>query len=537
LKRDLNRLSNEKFDLLIIGGGIHGATIAWQAALENFKVAIVEQNDFASGTSSNSQKIIHGGLRYLSSFNLSRIKQSLTERTRLMWIAPHLVNPLPCVIPVYQHGFKGKEGMIIGFKIYDYLSKDGIELPDIEKQIPNCEFLSNNKVLKIIPDLDSSKLVGGAKWSDGFCFNTERLIISFIKSAVKFGALAANYVCVEKLLLNGNRVEGVIAKDNLTGQGFSLRSENVIDCTGTWINKYLYNDKMKYSYPLISGINIITRKLFDHDLAIGLTRSDGKSRYYFIAPWGEKSIVGTEWFYEHNKESSFEVSEDQCRQFINNVNSVYPSLKLKLEDALYVHKGNVFGEKTKNDPSATLSDFKIIDSESHAIAGLFNVIGVKYTTAAYIAEEIIRKINPSIKRKKILDQPKLIGGEIDNLYKFKTEIQSKFNKKIEANELNSLIHNYGTEITNIVNPIHEWKEKEDVIKAKTIFSIKEEMANTLSDVILRRTEIGTSEMPQNSVIDLIANAMANELGWNEEKKKKEISQLMNHYPKFIHKLS
>ena len=153
MKRNLSKLGSTTFDLLIIGGGIHGAVLAWQAALCGMSVGLIEKGDFAQGTSFNSQKIIHGGLRYLQNLNIARMLQSMWSRRQLMMLAPHLVHPLRCLMPVYGHGFKGKEMMWLGLRINDLIGFNQNNLSDKSKFIPNGKILSASETNRFIPHL------------------------------------------------------------------------------------------------------------------------------------------------------------------------------------------------------------------------------------------------------------------------------------------------------------------------------------------------------------------------------------------------
>ena len=204
MKRNLERLANQKFDVLVVGGGIHGAITAWDAALRGLSVALIERGDFGSGTSQNSLKIIHGGLRYLQNGNLSRIRMMVRERTAWMKIAPHLIHPLPCLMPTTQQMSRSRLAMGIALMANDYLSFDRNQLDDPEKDLFDGMIVSQRELSRILPGYDVSTSTGAAVWYDAQIYNSERLLLEFIISAVQIGAEAANYVEAISFLQQGN---------------------------------------------------------------------------------------------------------------------------------------------------------------------------------------------------------------------------------------------------------------------------------------------------------------------------------------------
>ena len=240
MKRDLKKLANEEYDLLIVGGGIYGVTLAWDAVLRGLKVAIIEKGDFASGTSSNSLKIIHGGLRYLQHADFARMRESIIERRILLRIAPHLISPMPCVMPTSGHAVKGPEVMRIGLMMNDIFSADRNWGLDPAKRLPAGKIISKSKMLDIMPFYQQDKLNGGALWYDAHMPNSERLLLSFLRSATEKGVAAAKYLFAENLILNNGRVSGVKAKD--------LKSSIKLK---TWFNSALLTDSAAIEVPSI----------------------------------------------------------------------------------------------------------------------------------------------------------------------------------------------------------------------------------------------------------------------------------------------
>ena len=198
MKRNIAALCGQRYDLVVVGGGIFGVCCAWDAVQRGLSVALVERGDFAQATSANHFKIAHGGLRYLQHADVHRIRESSHERSALLRIAPHLNYPLPVVIPTYGHGIKGKEILRAGFLLYDLLTSDrnrGIRDP--KRRIPPGSFLSRSEALDLFPGLSKNNLTGAAIFSDGQIYNPPRLALSFLRSATDGGCNAANYAEVD----------------------------------------------------------------------------------------------------------------------------------------------------------------------------------------------------------------------------------------------------------------------------------------------------------------------------------------------------
>ena len=528
MKRDLHKISEEKFDLLIIGGGIYGAALFWRTSLAGYSVALIEQNDFGSGTSSNSQKIIHGGLRYLQNLDLLRIRHSINERKRLFWLAPHLISPLPCIMPLYGHKTKGKEVLKIAVKLYDLISADRNNIPDKSKHIPDGKTLSKKKINELLPGIEQKGLNGGVLWYDAFCNNTERLIISFIKSGVNFGSSCANYLKAEKLIIENNTAKGALVTDKLSGNQFSISAEKVIDCTGPSQNEFsrCYEiPKLKY----VAGLNIVIKRLFSHNFAVGVENKI-HNRLYFAAPWNDKTILGTDW-YPAPEPEKFEFKKIHVRKLIENFNETYPSLNLKLDDVEFVLKGFVPASNNLQDSNSILPHFRIVNTENNGLKSFYKIIGVKYTTAVNVAESFLKTCTAGFKKLSLKEQPKLVGGEIDNTIEFREQIENNFKNRFTKYDLDRLINNYGSEIFKIIGQGFDIQPDDhySILKSEIIYAIRDEMALHLDDVVFRRTDLGSSGIPSETDLEIASNIMSEELNWTETETIEEISRVEKYY--------
>jgi glycerol-3-phosphate dehydrogenase len=549
MKRDILGLVNHKFDLLIIGGGIYGAVLCWRAALAGLSVALVEKDDFGHATSANSQKIIHGGIRYLQSVDIGRTLQSLRERRRLLHLAPHLVHPLACIMPAYGHGLKGIEALSLGLRFYDLIGRHRNRDADPSKFIPAGRILSISETRQLMPQLDPGGLQGAARWYDAYCYNTERLVLAFIKSACRLGTVASNYVKAVRLVPQKDSGILIHARNEINAEPIDIRAENVINCSGPWMDDLLDSSSVRIEREKIKfavGVNIITRKIFAHDLAVGLRgRRDNESRLYFIVPWRGKSIVGTEWFISDSHPDRLAAAESQCVALINGLNSAYPPAHLTLDDVHHVHAGLVpckrrtgNGRKNVN----LLNHFKIEDHRQEGLNRVVSTLGVKYTTAADVAEKTLKYLFAGVNQTSVASLSQLQGGEIENFAAFQDEMKSKWQSQVtDAETLTQLIFNYGREAEMVLelaapdSPGHPEARNfsRNLLRGQILFAVRHEMAQKLSDVVLRRTQLGTAGLPSESSLTEASLWMAKEMGWDETKRKSEVAAVQDAYPSFL----
>lgn len=535
MKREINQIENTEYDILVIGAGIHGSTIAWLCSEAGLKTCIIDKSDFASGTSFNSQKIIHGGLRYLQDFDIKRIRQSVKERNRFLRLAPHLIKPLPCIMPIQEKGLKSKYPMAVGLKLYDIISCNRNRLIDDENRINGGRIISKKKTDELLPFMTKIVSDGSAVWYDAFCNNTERMIISFLKSAYRNGSTAINYLEAIKININKtNEIKNVEVLDNITGNLTEIRSKVVINASGKDCGDLFGLNYNKDTTEYVGGINLVVNKSFTKDFAIGMPSLEDDYRLYVTTPWKNKTIVGTEWFELGN--SKFEVGINEISLLVNKFNRAFPGDDIKLSDISFIYKGIVpafNGEILKHE--------KFFTQKTHGIRNLITVLGVKYTTAVNVASQVLNEISLILKKRITYDSFKpLVGGEIDDVSNSLKGLFGKWRDNYERNDILNLFNEYGSETENVLrlSDVYQKKgfgKKDALIHAKVHYALSEESAVKLSDVLLRRTDIGNSEIPNKKTINIISKQMQQRLEWSEEKRLKEVKEVNNFYPRFIEK--
>jgi glycerol-3-phosphate dehydrogenase len=553
MKRDIQKLAAKFYDVLIVGGGITGACIAWDASLRGLSVALIEKCDFGHATSSNSLKTVHGGLRYLQDGNLPLMRKMIRERKAFLRIAPHLVNPLPVVLPTQRKKFS-RSLLVLGtaVKLNDLLSFDrnfGIEA---NKILPSSQVLSRSKCLELLPGLDEASVSGGILWYDAQIYNTEMLLISFIASAASAGALVANYIRATKLLWNGRKVIGVSAVDEITGNSLHFRSNIVVNAAGPWIEELLSEIKdigIISTIRLSTAINVVTKKIFKNN-AVGLNSSykkprfDGSieefSRVLFIAPWGDYSLIGTLHDPYQGIPDKILVNEEYLFDFIKEINRAYPLACLRREDIYHVHRGFLPTNANSKDQNkiSLLRECLAFDHAVHGkIEGLITVVGVKYTTARFLAEKTVDLICKKMKqtqRCRTLTTP-ILGGDIKNFDQFikNTTIQSPY--KMSEEQRIRILKNYGSQYSELISYIqnHDWAkpvtDKVKTTKAEILHGIRSEMAQKLSDIVMRRTDLGSSGLPDEKSLIECACLMERELNWDKKRLEKELNDVYNDY--------
>lgn len=550
MKRDTNQLSKKNYDLIIIGGGIYGAATAWDAASRGLSVAILEKGDFGSATSSNSQKIIHGGLRYLQHADFKRTRESTRERTTMMRIAPHLIHPMPCLIPTY--GRLMHVMMPIALKIFDLISFDRNQLNDPQKYIPSGKTIDKKTCLELILGLPEEGLTGGCIWYDAQVYNSERLVLSFIRSAEKSGADVANYVEVVGFLKNGNQIQGVKARDLLNREDLEIQAKIVLNASGPWVDYIISKADIFCDHRTLLSkmLLLVVRHKYMQDYAFGIPlRKEYKDkdavvnkgyRLLFIVPWRNYSLIGTTQELNQDNPDDSSVTENDVLKFIKEINEGYPNISLTREDISFVYGGLIpIDEVSANGDVKVSKHYTLLDHSKDDIEGLVSIISVKYTTARDVAQKatdlIFNKLGKKTPECMTMKNP-VHGGEIDKFDVFlKNAIKNKPHE-LSNDIIRQLVYNYGSEYSGILNLLKEnpnWRErisnKSHVIKAQIIYAVREEMAQKLADVILRRTELGSAEYPGKEALEICATIMSEELNWDEARVQVELKEVEDIY--------
>ncbi len=555
MKRNLPELSRNIYDVLVIGGGIYGVWAAWDASLRGLSVALLDKGDFGSRTSSNSLKVVHGGLRYLQHADFRRLRRSIYERTVLMKIAPHLVHPLPFLMPTYGHLMKSREIMSLALMINDIIGFDKNRLKDTEKHLPRGRVISKEECLQLFPGINQNGLTGGAIWYDCQMYNSERMLFSILRSAEKAGAELANYVEVTEFLKYENRITGVKARDVLTEEELDIRAKIIVNTSGPWIDCVLslLNGNYQNRRVLFSKtMNLVVKRQIIPKYAVGVWSkykfkdrdaivSKG-SRLLFIVPWREFSLIGTTHAPYEGNPNDFKVAEKDIEDFIEEVNEAYPPAVLERKDISFFH-GGLLPMNSKNDKTADVSlvkQYRVYDhTKDDGIEGLVSVVGVKYTEARGVAEKVVDVLFEKLGKKPstcVTPVTHVYGGKIDRFNDFLSQEAKKGIWGLDEEVIRHLVYNYGSEYSGVVKYIDEnprWGQKitsaSQVIKAEIVHGIREEMALKLSDAVLRRTELGSTGDPGDEALKTCASIMAKELDWDEARVQKEIEEVKTIY--------
>ena len=530
MKRNPERVADTHYELVVIGGGINGIATAYEAAARGLKTCLLEASDFMSQTSSNSLKIIHGGFRYLQQANIKRIRESNRERRTLLKIAPHLVHPLQCVMPTESiWNLRSLPGMFAASLLNGLIAFDRSKGLPPDKRIPLGGIISKKKLIDLLgKKFDRPDVTGAAVWHDGMAINSERLGFAFLHSGVQHGLDALNYCPVTGFALENGRISGVQVRDELSGNSFTVRAEQVVNAAGAWVGGLLnlLPTLPKRDFSQCRVMNFVTkRQLFPSRLAVGLFDHE---RAFFFVPWLNYWMIGTDEAAWPNEPGQLRITEEEIAHFLQRINKVYPGEPLRREDICHVHKGFVPGRFKPN------GDFKLLDHQQDGIANFISIQPVKYTTARDIGQKtvdyLLRKTDRPFKPSQTAELP-LSGGEMENFTSF---CQSKMQELVGINPLSAqhLLRNYGSSVQNVLHYsdlLRPVSGSDEVLEAEIAYAVDEEMAVHLDDAVRRRTDLGAAEKPQTETLAHCAALMAERLGWSEERQHEEIARCSRFY--------
>ena len=473
----------------------------------------------------------------------------MRERATLMRIAPHLVHPLPVLIPTYGHWMKGKEVLTSALIINDLMSFDRNRLGDPQKHIPRSRVISKKEVLQLLPGIHEQGLTGGVIFHDAQVYNSERLLLSFLRSSEKAGANVANYVEVTGFLKDGDCVAGVKAKDVLTGDRFDIRARTVVNASGPWVDHVvgsLNGQRPHHTTLFAKAINVLTRPLFE-TYAVGIAGQveyqdayaviDKGNRLLFITPWRDHSLIGTAYTVYKGKPDDFAVTQKDIQDFLNQINTAYLPARFTMEDVSFVHSGLLpsSGICPRTGEVQLSQQYKIHDHRDEGIQGLISVIGIKYTTARDVAEKVVNHAFDFWGQKppkSLSSATPLYGGKIDRFDLFVRDEVNKRQCGLKEGTISRLVYNYGSAYQDVLRHLDNHANQDrahaddvDILKAEVLHAIYEEMAQKLTDVVFRRTELGTVGHPGDEYLQTCAGVMQSELGWTSARMQRELQDV------------
>lgn len=513
MHRHLARLADETFDAVVIGGGVYGLSTALALLQRGLSVALLERRDFGGATSFNSLKTVHGGIRSLQHLSIPDTREFVRERRNVATLAPHLVRVLPFVVPTAVHPVRNRFTMRMFLLAYDAVSSDRNAGLDPAVRLPASRTVGRREALELNPFVEPSAVTGGAIWHDYQLHSPERFTLAIARTLSDGGAAVANYVEARELLREGDRVTGVRAIDTITNQPFDLRARLVVNAAGPW------------SWHLLSASGIPVPKQSGFSLALNLVvdraplpRAVGGiagGRFLFLVPWRDRSILGTSHEGFHADPATRPGPPD-VESLLKDGVSAFPGAKLDPAAVRLVHRGLLPARAHGTAHGALLKQSVVRDHRSDGVAGLLTVVGVRYTTARASAQAAARLAEQMLGRSPS-DVPvrPLSGTDFGDLTSY-----------VRANAgRERLVRRYGTlhtELTDAVTPIAAGT---DVTRAEILHAVRREMALTLADVALRRTDLAAGGHPGDEAVRAAAAIMAAELNWDDRRVEAEVAAL------------
>ncbi len=555
MKRNIANFQDRTFDLIIIGGGITGACLAHDAASRGLSVALLEKSDFGAATSSASSKLLHGGIRYLPKAQPLKVRESARERTICQVIAPHMSHYVPFLIPTMKDNFmKGKMAIQVGMQLYNFLCI-GLEkmVKDPAKKIPLAAFYGRDDLLGHVPLLKNFEgLTGAQVLYESQMFNSERMTLAFIKTAVSNGAQVANYVSVQDFMNRGRRVSGVLCRDVLTGHDFEINGKIVVNAAGPFLpglNRKIEELKLvRQNTGFSKGVHLVTRQIEDH---FALAVSSGKKteglvsrggRHFFVIPWRQRSLIGTTNVPFTGDLNEVKVTAKDINDFIRDINDTFAGLNLEKSDIYFAFTGlyPLVSDEIKPETYQGTGDYQLVD---HAVKdnvdGIVSVLGAKYTTARVLAERAIDLLIVKLglpKKKCVTSTEPLFEGRIPDMENFLAKKKKEYRDIMAPSEVECLVKSHGSEIDAVVRHLQGQRSflekicpERETFVGEIDYAVRKEMAYTLTDIIFRRTGLGTIGHPGEKSLCRSAEIMGNVLGWSQKKINDEIALVNKEY--------
>ena len=514
--------AEQEFDLIIIGGGITGISVAREAASRGLKTVLLERGDFGSGTSAATTKYIHGGIRYLEQYDVAVVRESLRERRILALGAPHLVEQTRFIMPAWRWSKPPTALIGAGVLLYDTLAFDrNLRAPD-SLRIPHPRWLSRSKLLAAVPWLDQSGLQGGFAYHDTLNVHPERLLLAYAKSATAAGAVLLNHTRVNSFVSTSSErlhIEGVRATDVLSGQEIVIRGKVVVNAAGPWIDKVLetLGKGTGVGVDRSKGVHVLTRPLGGPGRVTDAVFARAQSgRHVIVSPWMGKSFIGPTDTPIESDESGVVVDPDDVTLILDTVNSTMaasePQLTTDDVEMTTVGVRPLIRETANDDDAQDAGTYsasrahELYHHADHGVDNLWSIGGGKWTTGRATAEEMVDELLKNelkmVRSRPFDSRSSAAGGAFawaEDAEPFITEAAMAMNEHgIPVHLGEHIARLYGTEWVRIdaivqQNPefARQLSPQCNDIEAQIVFAVTEEGARTLSDIVDRRLVIGT----------------------------------------------
>lgn len=505
----LSQLAEADFDVLVVGAGITGACVALDAATRGLRTALVDRGDFGSGATANCLRIVHGGLRYLQHLDARRSRESIIERSVWLRSAPHLVEPLPVIIPTMRGRFPHRWMLGAALAMDEVLSFDRNEGVESERQIPRARVLSRAECLALVPALHSASISGGALFHDAIMYSPERLTLEVVQAASAAGAVTANHVAFEAAYVTNGRVTGASLRDVLTNEVAGIRTRWIVNATGAQageVARLIAGERKSGRQYYSMALNLVTRvpaATRAYTVSGGAADPDRKlgagGRQLLIVPWREQQLVGTAHFPFRGDPTDAVLPEEHVEHFLKEIAAASPTLQVTRDDVRLVHWGllPVAGPEASN-RVRLLKRHRIIDHGSEGIGGALSVVSVKFTTARLVAEEIVDRLTggprPRIGTALTIQLP---GRPVHSPSSMLADARARYVPLLPDDVLEHLVRAYGSRYERVIALLQEvdggdrrLSPDAPVILAQLVYGAREEQARTAEDLLWRRCELG-----------------------------------------------
>jgi glycerol-3-phosphate dehydrogenase len=524
MKRNLDAIAREKFDLIVVGGGIIGTGVARDASLRGIKTLLIEKEDFGYGTTSRSSRLIHGGLRYLRMLEFHLVGQDLREREVLLKIAPHLVHPYPFVIPLTNLYYQ--IALSLGVRLYDVMAAG--------KSMPSHQHLSRRETLDMEPELtEVSGLKGAILYYDCQAPFTERLGIENVLCAAEHGATIINHAQLTGFLRDGNDVCGIEALDCLSGETYRVKARLVVNAAGHWVDcvRDLLRGGPASTVRRTKGIHLLTPKLTNKALVL-FSPVDG--RLFFVMPWLGYTLIGTTDTDYHGDLDAVCADEADVTYMLKGLHQAFP--RLCEGDIIYTTAGlrslaHIGGERASN----ITREHKVLDHKQRdGIEGLISVLGGKITAYRAVAKDVVDMVcgKLGVEAECNTAEVPLPGAPAVTTDKVTKEAKES---GLPLETVRYLADLYGSRFSQVLKLVKRDKRGGQPIcphcpdiLAQIEHSVKEESALTVSDFLLRRSAMGLAPCQGLDGVENVAKEMGRLLGWSKAEQQRQIEAYCAH---------